>query len=191
MINVINVGKEGINNTKRKSQVILSQNLNPHIFPRLNFKKIDLADASKQLELGEQLYHINLAIFPIAKDYDALQNVCSQVKSYYQGLGFKLEEDKFINLPIFLSMLPGNYDERLASDLARGRVVFQKNVVDLAPTSADWGGNTSNPEIFFFTPRGQLYSFDFFANSSALASAYMILAARSASIMPIFASSHA
>ncbi len=114
-LNVINVGKEGINKTKRKSQVILSQNLNPHIFPRLNFKKIDLADASKQLELGEQLYHINLAIFPIAKDYDALQNVCSQVKSYYQGLGFKLEEDKFINLPIFLSMLPGNYDERQSS----------------------------------------------------------------------------
>ncbi len=165
-LNVINVGKEGINKTKRKSQVILSQNLNPHIFPRLNFKKIDLADASKQLELGEQLYHINLAIFPIAKDHDALQNVCSQVKSYYQGLGFKLEEDKFINLPIFLSMLPGNYDERLASDLARGRVVFQKNVVDLAPTSADWGGNTSNPEIFFFTPRGQLYSFDFFASNT-------------------------
>lgn len=165
-LNVINIGKEGINKTKRKSQVILSQNLNPHIFPRLNFKKIDLADASKQLELGEQLYHINLAIFPIAKDYDALQNVCSQVKSYYQGLGFKLEEDKFINLPIFLSMLPGSYDERLASDLARGRVVFQKNVVDLAPTSADWGGNTSNPEIFFFTPRGQLYSFDFFASNT-------------------------
>ncbi len=165
-LNVINIGKEGINKTKRKSQIILSQNLNPHIFPRLNFKKIDLADASKQLELGEQLYHINLAIFPIAKDYDALQNVCSQVKSYYQGLGFKLEEDKFINLPIFLSMLPGNYDERLATDLARGRVVFQKNVVDLAPTSADWGGNTAEPEIFFFTPRGQLFSFDFFASNT-------------------------
>lgn len=165
-LNIINIGKEGINKTKRKSQVILSQNLNPHIFPRLNFKKIDLADASKQLELGEQLYHINLAIFPIAHDYDSLQNVSSQVKSYYQGLGFKLEEDKFINLPILLSMLPGNYDERLASDLARGRVVFQKNVVDLAPTSADWGGNTGNPEIFFFTPRGQLYAFDFFASNT-------------------------
>ncbi len=163
-LNIINIGKEGINKTKRKSQVILSQNLNPHIFPRLNFKKIDLADASKQLELGEQLYHINLAIFPIAHDYDSLQNVSSQVKSYYQGLGFKLEEDKFINLPILLSMLPGNYDERLASDLARGRIVFQKNVVDLAPTSADWGGNTGNPEIFFFTPRGQLYAFDLFAS---------------------------
>ena len=165
-LNIINIGKEGINKTKRKSQVILSQNLNPHIFPRLNFKKIDLADASKQLELGEQLYHINLAIFPIAKDYDELQNVCSQVKSYYQGLGFKLEEDIYINLPILLSMLPGNYDERLASDLARGRVVFQKNVVDLAPTSADWCGNTTNAEIFFFTPRGQLYSFDFFASNT-------------------------
>ncbi len=165
-LNIINIGKEGINKTKRKSQVILSQNLNPHIFPRLNFKKIDLADASKQLELGEQLYHINLAIFPIAKDYDELQNVCSQVKSYYQGLGFKLEEDIYINLPILLSMLPGNYDERLASDLARGRVVFQKNVVDLAPTSADWCGNTTNAEVFFFTPRGQLYSFDFFASNT-------------------------
>ncbi len=50
--------------------------------------------------------------------------------------------------------------------MMNGRVVFQKNVVDLAPTSADWGGNTSNPEIFFFTPRGQLYSFDFFASNT-------------------------
>ena len=165
-LNVINIGKEGIDKTKRTSQIILSQNLNEYIFPRLKMKKIDLADANVQLEKGEQLYHINLAIFPIADSLENLQNVSSQVKSYYQGLGFKLEEDLFINLPILLSMLPGNYDERFASDLARGRVVFQQNVVDLALSSADWAGNTNNPEIFFFTPRGQLYSFDFFASNT-------------------------
>lgn len=165
-LNIINIGKEGIAKTKRTSQLILSQNLNEYIFPRLKMKKIDLADANVQLEKGEQLFHINLAIFPIADSIDGLQNISSQVKSYYQGLGFKLEEDKYINLPILLSMLPGNYDERFASDLARGRVVFQQNVVDLALTAADWAGNTADPEIFFFTPRGQLYSFDLFASNT-------------------------
>lgn len=165
-LNIINIGKEGIAKTKRISQIILSQNLNENIFPRLKMKKIDLADANVQLEKGEQLFHINLAIFPIAENIDGLNNVCSQIKSYYQGLGFKLEEDKYINLPILLSMLPGNYDERFASDLGRGRVVFQNNVVDLALSSADWGGNTNDPEIFFFTPRGQLFAFDFFASNT-------------------------
>lgn len=165
-LNVINVGKKGIDKTKRTSQLILSQNLNEYLFPKLKMKKIDLADANVQLEKGEQLYHINLAIFPIADNLDALQNISSQVKSYYQGLGFKLEEDRYINLPILLSMIPGNYDERFAVDLARGRIVFQQNVVDLALSAADWAGNTSDPEIFFFTPRGQLYSFDLFASNT-------------------------
>lgn len=165
-LNVINLGKEGIDKTKRTAQIILTQNYNEHIFPRLKIKQVDLADANVQLEKGEQLYHINLAVFPIADSIDGLQNISSQVKSYYQGLGFKLEEDSYINLPILLSMLPGNYDERFASDLARGRVVFQKNVVDLAPTSADWSGNTVNPELFFLTPRGQLFSFDLYASNT-------------------------
>ena len=165
-LNIINEGKDGINKTKRRGQIILSQNLPPELFPKLQMKKQDLADANVQLERGEQIYHINFALFAIGKDYNELQNISGQLKAYYQSIGFKLEEDKYINLPVFLSMLPGNYDNSFRKDLARGRVVFQKNVVDLAPSSADWGGNTANPELFFLTPRGQLFSFDLFASDT-------------------------
>ena len=165
-LNVINIGKSGINKVKRKSQIILSQNLPDHLFPLLGMKKRDLAMANKELERGKTLFHINYCIIPIANSYDELNNASGQLQAYYQRLGFTIEEDRYINLPVLLSTLPGNYDERFKDDLKRGIIVFLENAVDLAPVAADWGGNTANPEVFFFTPRGQLFSFDFFASNT-------------------------
>jgi len=165
-LNIINIGKAGINKVKRKSQIILSQNLPDHLFPLLGMKKRDLAMANKELERGKSLFHINFCIIPIANSYDELNNVSGQLQAYYQRLGFTLEEDRYINLPILLSVLPGNYDERFKDDLKRGIIVFLENAVDLSPAAADWAGNTNTPEVFFFTPRGQLFSFDFFASNT-------------------------
>lgn len=165
-LNIINLGKKGSNKIRRKSQIILSQNLPPHLFPRLAMKQKDLAMANANLEKGKSIFHINFSIMAFADDYDSLNNICSQIQAYYQQFGFILEEDRYINLPVFLSMLPGNYDKRFQEDLARGVVVFMENAVDLAPTAADWGGNTAEPEKFFITPRGQLFSFDLFRSDT-------------------------
>lgn len=165
-LNIINEGKTGINDVKRRSQIILSQKMPEHLFPLLAMKQRDLAMANKELEKGKAIFHINYAIMAFADSYDNLNNIAGQIKSYYRQLGFLLEEDLYINLPVMLSMLPGNYDGRMKQDLARGRPVFMENAVDLVPCAADWGGNTAKAELFFITPRGQLFAFDFFASNT-------------------------
>ncbi len=165
-LNIINEGKKGIDNVKRRSQIILSQKLPEHLFPRLAMKQRDLVLANKELEKGKKIFHINFGIMAFGNSYDHLNTITGQVKSYFQTLGFSLEEDRYINLPILLSMLPGNYDNKMKQDLGRGLPVFSENAVDLAPIAADWGGRAYIPEVFMFSPRGQLFSFDFFASNT-------------------------
>lgn len=165
-LNIMNTGKKGADKVKWTSQIVQSQQLPQHLFPRLGMKQRDLALANYELERGKSIFHVNLAIMVFGKDYDSLNNVCSQIQAYYQQLGFIIQEDRYINLPILLSMLPGNYDVRFKNDLKRGRVVFLENAVDLAPTAADWGGNTAEPVSIFLTPRGQLFSFDLFKSNT-------------------------
>lgn len=165
-LNIINLGKKGADKVKITSQVVLSQQLPQHLFPRLALKQRDLALANAELEKDKSIFHINLAVMAFGNSYDSLNNVCSQIQAYYRQLGFILEEDRYINLPILLSMLPGNYDIRFKNDLKRGIVAFIDNAVDLAPVAADYGGNTSKPVMFFITPRGQLFSFDLFVSNT-------------------------
>ena len=75
-------------------------------------------------------------------------------------MGFFLQEDKYINLPVFLSILPFGYDYEFAKFLKRGRVVFTDSVVVLSPIFADWKG--TYPKILLLSPRGQIVGFDFF-----------------------------
>lgn len=165
-LNVINLGQKGIRDTKNRAKLILNHKANPAMFPRVHLKKQDLARANYELEQGEQIFHANFSIFVTGKNFEEMEHNISQVKAYYQTLGFILEEDKYINLPVLLSMLPGNYDVAFKKDLARGKHLFQKNIVDLAPTMTDWKGNTNDAEVFFLTPRGQLFSFDIFASDT-------------------------
>lgn len=160
--------------TKARASIVMSQQMPYALFPRLKLKHQDLQYAMEKMEKGEDLYFCALNIFVFGKTEDKLAETIAQLQTYYRGLGFRLEEDKYINFPSLVSILPLGFDMEIQDFLGmeRGRTLFGENIADLAPVSADWKGN--NPEMLFTSPRGQMMGFDLFANDAGGFNSFVI-----------------
>ncbi|MFA6396636.1 MAG: TraC family protein, partial [Sulfurimonas sp.] len=159
---------------KGNAGIVMSQQMPYALFPRLKHKHQDLAYGMEKLEKGEDLYYTAFNMFIFAKNEENLLEATGQVQTYYRGLGFKLEEDKYVNFPAFLTNLPLGFDMQMQDFLGkeRGRVIFGENVADLAPVSSDWKGN--GQEVPLVSPRGQLMGFDLFANATGGFNSFVI-----------------
>lgn len=159
---------------KANAGIVMSQQMPYALFPRLKHKHQDLAYAMEKLEKGEDLYYVAFNMFIFGSNKERLQEATGQIKTYYQGLGYKLEEDKYIHFPSFLGHLPLGFDMELQDFLGkeRGRAVFGENVADMAPVSSDWKGNGF--KVPFISPRGQLIGFDLFANPTGGYNSFVI-----------------
>lgn len=151
---------------KTRASVVMGQNMPYALFPRLKHKHIDLGVAMEKLEKGEDLYYCSMGTYIFGKSEEQLKEATGQMQTFYRGLGFRLEEDKYINFPSLISMLPLGFDMEMQDFLGfeRGRALFGDNVASLAPISADWKGNM--PEMLLVSPRGQLQGFDLFSNDA-------------------------
>lgn len=159
---------------RTRSAVVMGQQMPYALFPRLKLKHQDLAYGLEKIEKGENLYYAAMGIIVFAKSEKILEQTTGAFKTYFKSLYFRLEEDKYINFPSLISMLPLGFDKKLQSFLGfeRGRVVFAENIGDLAPVNADWKGN--NPEVLLISPRGQLMGFDLFADKTGGFNSFVI-----------------
>lgn len=159
---------------KSNAAIVMSQQMSYALFPRLRHKHQDLAYGMEKLEKGEDLYYASFGMFVFADSEEKLREAAGQIQTYYRGIEFKLEEDKYINFPSFLTHLPLGFDMEIQGFLGseRGRAIFGENVADLAPISADWKGNGN--QVPFISPRGQLMGFDLFANETGGYNSFVI-----------------
>lgn len=159
---------------KGNAGIVMSQQMPYALFPRLKHKHQDLAYGMEKLEKGEDLYYASFSMFIFAKNEENLLEATGQIQTYYRGIGFKMEEDKYINFPAFLTHLPLGFDMEIQDFLGkeRGRAIFGENVADFAPVSADWKGN--GHEVPLVSPRGQLMGFDLFANETGGYNSFII-----------------
>ena len=162
VLNLIKADQSERGKIKRNAGIVLSQQMPYTLFPRLKMKHEDLSWGMEKIEKGEIPWYINLSLFLFSENQEKLLKAVGNAKSYFNYLGFRLEEDRYINLAVFLSNLPLSYDLTFHDFLGRGRVGFTFNAVDLAPVFAD-PGNVNKPEVLLISPRGQLFSFDLFS----------------------------
>ncbi len=163
VLNAIKLPESEKGNIKRNATIVLSQRLPYALFPRLRLKHEDLTYAMEMIEnRGEDIWYVNLSLFIFGKDEKQLEDGIADAKRYFNTLGFRLEEDKYINHAVFLSNLPLGYDLKTHKFLGRGRALFTFNVVDLAPVYSDYK-IFGRPELLFLTPSGQLTGFDLFS----------------------------
>lgn len=162
VLNLIKADQSEKGKIKRNAGIVLSQQMPYSLFPRLKMKHEDLSWGMEKIEKGEIPWYINLSLFLFSEDKEKLLRAIGNLKSYFNYLGFRLEEDRYINFAVFLSSLPLSYDLTFHNFLGRGRVGFTFNAVDLAPVFAD-PGNVNKPEVLLISPRGQLFSFDLFS----------------------------
>ncbi len=171
-LNAIKLDDKAKSKVKRNAAIVMNQQLPYALFPRLKQKHLDLEHSLERLEKGEDVYHMNLSLFLFADTEEKLKVSAGQVKAYFRTMGFRLEEDKYINLAVMLADLPFGTDMKVAEFLSRGRGVFGENVADFAPIVADWKGNGS--AVLLFSPRGQITGFDLFNNPAGGYNAFIV-----------------
>lgn len=130
--------------------------------PKIGYKNVSYERVAEELErVGGKFVKTYLNIVTWADSYERLFGQLQDIRGYYNTLKFTAEQDRFINLPIFLSSLPMGY--RLSQDayLRRSETRTTNEAATLAPVIADWGGS-GNPALTFVSRMGQLMSIDLF-----------------------------
>ena len=131
--------------------------------PKAGMRKNSFDEFTASLEHGEAPFfgYMNLFIYARSeKESMAMAGIC---QSLYRGIGFILQEDAFIMLPLFLYSLPMAYQKDMQRDLRRKRTFTTSNISELVPLQADWKG-TGRPVVSLVSRRGQLQFIDVFSN---------------------------
>jgi conjugal transfer ATP-binding protein TraC len=141
--------------------------------PRLKKQKEDFDVLFEALEDGDRLVKAYLTFCLFADSDEQATEATSNAITYYRELGYRLQEDRYVALPVFMNALPGNADPAAAKNLMRYRTMASRHAVQLMPVVADWKG-TGSPVMTLLSRNGQLMSVDLFdspTNYSAVVAA--------------------
>lgn len=129
--------------------------------PDILRKKENVDRLMAQMANKEQLVKAYFHVFVYADSMDHLQKMTGQIKSIYRNIGILLQDDTYINLPLFLQSLPMGIVHEARDSLKRYKTLTTSNASELAPVQADWKG-TGTPVMLLFSRRGQTMTFDLF-----------------------------
>lgn len=133
-------------------------------FPELADKKMHFDSYLKQMTTaGDSPVWGYMNIFLYADSPDELESMSSLCLNLYRSLGFVLQVDTYITLPMFLNAIPLGYQKDAQEDLRRKKTLKASDIAELVPISSDWGG-FGKPVINLISRRGQVQFFDIFSN---------------------------
>ncbi|MFL6600816.1 MAG: type IV secretion system protein TraC [Steroidobacteraceae bacterium] len=141
--------------------------------PRLRKQKEDFDVLFEALEDGDRVVKAYLTFCLFSDSDEQSTEAASNAITYYRELGYRLQEDRYVALPVFLNALPGNADPAAAKNLMRYRTMASRHAVQLMPCIADWKG-TGSPVMTLLSRNGQFMAIDLFdspTNYSALVAA--------------------
>jgi conjugal transfer ATP-binding protein TraC len=131
--------------------------------PRLARQKEDFDALFAALEDGDRVVRAYPSFCLFADSEEEAIAATSNMLTYYRELGYTLQEDRFVALPIFLNALPGNAetDPAVVKNLQRYRTMAGRHAAHMLPIIADWKG-TGTPLMTLLSRNGQLMSVDLF-----------------------------
>jgi len=141
--------------------------------PHLAKQREDFDSLFEALEDGDRVVRAYLSFALFAEDEEQATSATSNLMTYYRELGYRLQEDRYVALPIFLNTLPGNADAGAAKNLMRYRTMATRHATQLMPVIADWKG-TGTPALTLLSRNGQFMAVDLFdspTNYSAIVAA--------------------
>ena len=153
------------NIVRRKAMAAGYQAFGPlgKFFPKLSLKKDHFDTFLLSLEDRETPFFGYLNLFFYGDDSDHASEVSGLLQSLFRSIGFILQEDTYIMLPLFLQMLPMGYLPSAQRDLRRRKTFTTSNISELLPVQSEWKGMGS-PVLLFIGRRGQLQFIDIFSN---------------------------
>jgi len=158
---------------RKKATIVLAQKGAGAIAPALAKKQEELYWAVQQMEEKMTPVQLYLTLTLFCPSQRVMSEVTNSVKSFWENFGFKLQEDLFISLPVFVSSLPFGLRFKAIPKLSRFKTTFADSAAYIAPVQSGWSG-TSKPYALFVSRRGQLVSFNIFdsnTNSNAIVAA--------------------
>ncbi|MCX5814930.1 MAG: type IV secretion system protein TraC [Proteobacteria bacterium] len=131
--------------------------------PDLAEKKQGQDSFLKSMKTGDSpvMGYMNILIY--ADSPEELESMSGRCLQLFRTLGFILQVDTYITLPMFLQSLPMGYLKDAQEDLRRKKTLKASDIAEIAPIASDWQG-FGNPVLHLISRRGQVQFFDIFSN---------------------------
>lgn len=133
--------------------------------PQLAAKKQAYDVLFQALEDGDRVLRLNFSLVLFADSEEASVAAVSNATSYFSELGFRLLEDRFFALPLFLNALPFGADRNVIGDTFRYKTMGTRHAIPLLPIFGDWKG-TGTPMLQFVSRNGQLMNVSLYDSNS-------------------------
>jgi conjugal transfer ATP-binding protein TraC len=151
--------KLGLLNKQTMSESAWYRTMMSYLFDRRDSMKDLLAETSKGHRLVRAFAGINLYCPP-----DEARGVTEYVKGLWRRAGFRVSEERFISLPVFMASLPLQYTPAMDppnKGLQRAWMMSSLNAATMTMVQGDWRGTSPDSGgPLFVSRRGQLACFD-------------------------------
>ncbi|AMJ49816.1 TraC family protein [Cereibacter sphaeroides] len=134
----------------------------------LSEKMAEFEGLNQQVELGERLLDTTYVVCAYAKGTaEDARHSLAEVAKIYRYAGLALENDTFVQLPVFLAALPFAVHGKRMEDLKklqRMKILKSEAASALAPIHGEWTGSGNGRGVLLLGRQGQIMDWDNFAS---------------------------
>ena len=151
------------NKLHTKCNIVLQQQGVGSLAPSLSRKKEEYLWAVDELERGTKFYRIIPIMWLFGQDERLVNESVTRAKRVWEGQGYKMQEDRGVLVPLFISSLPfGLYNYGATIDtLDRDHIMPVETITMTLPVQSDFAG-MGKPVMLFAGRKGQLLGVDIF-----------------------------
>lgn len=120
----------------------------------------------ESIDAGDMIVRICPSFFVFENSEEEASRSATNMATYYSELGFLMQEDRYISLPLFINALPLCADPKAVTFLERYNTLTTKHAAQFLPICADWDGSGTTHAMTFVSRTGQLMSIDLFDSST-------------------------
>lgn len=129
--------------------------------PRMREQSRSLNMVFEHVDGGDRIVKAYLSFVVFADTEEEIAAASTNVITYFREIGYSVQADTFIALPVFLNALPFGVEQASIAHLFRYRTMATIHAAHMMPCVSDWKG-TGTPTCMFSTRNGSVMSFDFF-----------------------------
>ena len=150
-----------------KCNFVLGQQGVGSFAPSLMRKKNEYMWAVDEIEKGTKFIRVIPTLWVYGEDEEQVSGALARTKQLWEGLGYVMQVDKGILMPLFITSLPGGLfaSDSLVSQLDRDFVSPVDAATEILPVQGDFCG-FGEPVVPLIGRKGQLFGIDLWAHNS-------------------------
>lgn len=155
-------------NLEQKRQYNAYQAFGPiqKFVPSIAKQKDSFDTLFESIDNGDMVVKMCPSFFVFEDTDENASRSATNLATYYAELGFLMQEDRYIALPLFINSLPLCADSKAVGFLDRYYTLTTKHASQFLPICSDWDGSGRSHAMTFVSRTGQLMSIDLFDSST-------------------------